>query len=113
MESRQRQFQTFKAKKVAIDSKINSEEFKENIIRKIGQEKDRLVSDIKRKFAIIAENVKLAEKKAYEEVVKNFKVIYGKISTLIKEENDSQKRYKLWEVKCSELFEKAEAMRRI
>jgi hypothetical protein len=101
MEGRQRQFQAFKAKKVAIDSKINSEQFKENIIRKIGQEKDRLVTDIKRKFALIAENVKLAEKKAYEEVVKNFKAIYAKITTLMKEENDSQKRYKLWEVRCS------------
>lgn len=33
------------------------------------------------------ENVKLAEKKAYEDVVKNFKTVYTKILTLIKEEN--------------------------
>jgi hypothetical protein len=51
--------------------------------------------------------MKLAEKRAYEDVVKNFKTIYSKISTLIKEENDSQKKYKIWELKCTELFQKA------
>lgn len=38
----------------------------------------------------------MAEKKAYEEVVKNFKTVYSKITALIKEENDSQRRYKQW-----------------
>jgi hypothetical protein len=41
-------------------------------------------------------------------VAKNFKTIYGKITTLIKEENDSQRRYKQWEAKCSELFQRAD-----
>lgn len=80
------------------------------MVRKITAEKDRLVGEIKRKFEEIAENVRVAEKKAYEEVVKNFKAVYGKITTLIKEENDSQRRYKQWEAKCSELFQKADRM---
>lgn len=85
MQARYAQFQSFKTKKVTLDSKINSEEFKENIVKKIGKEKDRLISDIKKKFAQITENIKLAEKKAYEDVIKNFKTIYSKITTLIKE----------------------------
>jgi hypothetical protein len=87
MESRYELFQSYKSKKVSLDSKINSNEFKESIIKKIGQEKDRLIFDIKKKFAQIHENVKLAEKKAYEDVIKNFKLVYSKISTLLKEEN--------------------------
>ena len=55
----------------------------------------------------------MAEKKAYEEVVKNFKTVYVKITSLMKEENDSQKKYKLWELKCTELFQKAEKMRKL
>jgi hypothetical protein len=50
--------------------------------------------------------MKLAEKKAYEDVVKNFKTIYSKISTLIKEENDSQKKYKIWELKMRRALSK-------
>lgn len=41
-------------------------------------------------------------------MAKNFKAIYSKITMLIKEENDSQRRYKQWEAKCSELFQKAD-----
>ena len=55
----------------------------------------------------------MAEKKAYEDVVKNFKLVYSKITALMKEENDSLKKYKQWESKCSELFQKAEKMKRI
>lgn len=65
-------------------------------MRKITAEKDRLVGEIKRKFEEISENVRMAEKKAYEEVVKNYKLVYAKITALIKEENDSQRRYKQW-----------------
>lgn len=55
----------------------------------------------------------MAEKKAYEDVVKNFKIVYSKITALMKEENDSLKKYKQWESKCSELFQKAEKMKKI
>ena len=68
-----------------MDSKLSSDEFKENIIKKIGKEKDRLITDIKNKFTQINDNIKLAEKKAYEDVIKNFKIIYSKITTLMKE----------------------------
>ena len=85
MESRYGQFQSFKAKKAGLDSKLSSDEFKENIIKKIGREKDRLISEIKKKFTQIDDNIKLAEKKAYEYVIKNFKIIYSKITTLMKE----------------------------
>lgn len=73
--------------KSSLDAKINSNEFKENIVKKIGQEKDRLIFDIKKKFAKITENIKLAEKKAYEDVIKNFKTVYSKILSIMKEEN--------------------------
>lgn len=56
-------------------------------MKKIAQEKERLVSDIKKKFAKITENIKLAEKKAYEDVIKNFKTVYAKILSIMKEEN--------------------------
>ena len=68
-----------------MDSKLSSDEFKENIIKKIGKEKDRLITDIKNKFTQINDDIKLAEKKAYEDVIKNFKIIYSKITTLMKE----------------------------
>jgi hypothetical protein len=68
-----------------LDSKLSSDEFKENIIKKIGKEKDRLITDIKNKFTQINDDIKLAEKKAYEDVIKNFKIIYSKITTLMKE----------------------------
>lgn len=68
-----------------MDSKLSSDEFKENIIKKIGKEKDRLITDIKNKFTQINDNIKLAEKKAYEDVIKNFKIIYSRITTLMKE----------------------------
>ena len=44
-----------------------------------------MITDIKNKFTQINDNIKLAEKKAYEDVIKNFKVIYSKITTLMKE----------------------------
>lgn len=56
-------------------------------MKKIGQEKDRLIFDIKKKFSKITENIKLAEKKAYEDVIKNFKTVYSKILSIMKEEN--------------------------
>lgn len=56
-------------------------------MKKIGQEKDRLIFDIKKKFAKITENIKMAEKKAYEDVIKNFKTVYSKILSIMKEEN--------------------------
>jgi hypothetical protein len=44
-----------------------------------------LISEIKKKFTQIDDNIKLAEKRAYEDVIKNFKIIYSKITTLMKE----------------------------
>jgi len=40
--------------------------------------------DIKKKFAQMYDNIKLAEKKAFEDVLKNFKIVYQKITSLIK-----------------------------
>ncbi len=84
MAEKAQEFRGFRARKQALDLRTSSSEFKEEIVRKISQEKDRLVSEIKKKFAQISENVRLAEKKAYEDVVKNFKIVYARISTLIK-----------------------------
>lgn len=113
MAGRAEEFRGFRVRKQALDMRTSSNEFKEGIIRKISHEKDRLISEIKKKFGQISENVRLAEKKAYEDVVKNFKIVYARISTLIKEENDSHKKYRLWELKCTDLFQKAEKMTRI
>ena len=44
-----------------------------------------MISEIKKKFTQIDDNIKLAEKRAYEDVIKNFKIIYSKITTLMKE----------------------------
>lgn len=96
MAGRAEEFRSFRVRKQTLDMRTSSNEFKEGIIRKISQEKDRLISEIKKKFGQISENVRLAEKKAYEDVVKNFKIVYARISTLIKEENDSHKKYRLW-----------------
>jgi hypothetical protein len=113
MQQTQLQFQGYRARKAELDQRLSSSEFREGVARKITAEKDRLVGQIKRKFEEITENVRMAEKKAYDEVVKNFKAVYGKISALMKEENDSQRRYKQWEPKCSELFKKAEQIKKI
>ena len=43
METTYGQLQSFKSRKAELDSKINNNEFKEGIIKKIGQEKDRIV----------------------------------------------------------------------
>jgi hypothetical protein len=104
------QFQNYRSRKAELDLRLSSSEFREGVVRKITTEKDRLVGEIKRRFEEITENVRMAEKKAYEEVVKNFKTVYAKITALMKEENDSQRRFKQWEAKCSELFQKAERL---
>lgn len=101
MTQTQARFQSYRTRKAELDMRLSSSEFKEGIVRKITTEKERLIGEIKRKFEAITENVRMAEKKAYEEVVKNFKTVYGKISALIKEENDSQRKYKQWEAKCT------------
>lgn len=54
METTYEQFQSYKNRKNELDSKISNNEFKEGIIKKIGQEKDRIVFEIKKKFAEIS-----------------------------------------------------------
>lgn len=113
MQQRRDQFADYRARKQTLEARLGSPEFKESVVGKIGEQKNRLVLDIKRKFAAVYENVRLAEKKAFEDVVKNFKAVYQRITALIREENDSQKKYKQWEQKCAELFAKADAAPRI
>lgn len=80
-----------------LDNKIASKEFKDGLLAKIGTEKQRVISEIKSKFSVLQDNVRLAEKQAYEDVAKSFKGIIQKIRTLLKEENDCQIRYREWE----------------
>ena len=51
MAGRAEEFRGFRVRKQALDMRTSSSEFKEGIVRKISQEKDRLVSEIKKKFA--------------------------------------------------------------
>lgn len=39
--------------------------------------------------------------------------MYARISALIKEENDAQKKYRLWELKCTELFQQGQKIKSI
>jgi hypothetical protein len=55
-----------------------------------------LVGEIKRKFVNLYDNIKMAEKQAFDDVVKHFKAIYHRIVAMLKEENDSQLRYREW-----------------
>ncbi len=109
MRERENLFQVFKGQKEATDQRISSKEFRQEVVAKIGSEKERVVSQIREKFSLLYENVKLAEKQAYEDVVKNFRNIYQKITALIKEENDCQVRYREWEQRCRRLFSEAES----
>jgi predicted nuclease with TOPRIM domain len=81
---KKQEFSSFKTKKEALDQRLSSQEFKDSIVKKIGEQKDRLVTDIKKKFAHLYENIRMAEKKAFEDVVKNFKTVYLRITSLIK-----------------------------
>jgi hypothetical protein len=54
MAEKAEEFRGFKMRKQALDLRTSSSEFKEGIVRKISQEKDRLVSEIKKKFAQIS-----------------------------------------------------------
>ena len=42
------------------------------------------MNEIKNKFVNLYENIRLAEKQAFEDVVKHFKTIYQKIVALVK-----------------------------
>ena len=44
------------------------------------REKERLVQQVRKKFNSLYDNVKLAEKKVYEDLVRSFKEISKKIS---------------------------------
>lgn len=100
MQQKEAEFQSFRSRKAILECRSNSADFKEGIVKKIGEHKNRLVADIKKKFGQLHENLKLAEKKAYEDVAKKFKTVSQKISELVKQENDHQKEYRLWERKC-------------
>jgi hypothetical protein len=54
MAGRAEEFRSFRVRKQALDMRTSSNEFKEGIIRKISQEKDRLISEIKKKFGQIS-----------------------------------------------------------
>lgn len=54
MAGRAEEFRGFRVRKQALDMRTSSSEFKEGIVRKISQEKDRIVSEIKKKFAQIS-----------------------------------------------------------
>ena len=46
---------------------------------------------------------------AFEDLSKNYKAIYRKISNLLKEEKECQVRFKDWESRCKKLITEAEA----
>lgn len=48
--------------------------------------KNQLITDIRKKFSQLSENMKLAEKKVYEDLAKSFKTINGRVSELLKAE---------------------------
>lgn len=50
MAQTQAQFQSYRSRKVELDQRLSSNEFRDGVVRKITAEKDRLVGEIKRKF---------------------------------------------------------------
>lgn len=102
-------FREVQEEKEAIDNRIGSREFQQEVVRKIGAEKERVVSEIREKFTLLYDNVRLAEKQAFEDVVKNFRSIYQTIISLIKEESDYQVRFKAWQKNCRKWLAEAVA----
>jgi len=85
MKQRKELFHDYVRKKELLEKRFESNEFKEGLITKINTEKERLIFEIKGKFGALQDNIRLAEKQAYEDLSKNFKSIYKKISKLLKE----------------------------
>ena len=85
MVERQQDFIQCKLKKVELEERIGSSQFREEVVGRINREKERLVGDVKRKFGVLVENVKLAEKRAFEEIVRKFKGLFARISSIMKE----------------------------
>ena len=113
MVERQQEFIEYKLKKVELEEKIGSVKFKEEVVEKINKQKERLIGDVRKKFAVLLQNIKLAEKKVFQEIVRKFKGIFTKITDIMKEENQAQKKYADWAKQCGMLFNKAEKMEKI
>ena len=54
------------------------------------------MGEVRKKFNALYDNVKLAEKKVYEDLVRSFREVSKKVSQMTKEEGDAGKRYRLW-----------------
>lgn len=75
------------------------------MIAKITVHKNKLVNEIKQKFKELQENIKLAEKRAFDDVAKRFKVVAQKIALLDRQEQQSHLLYQKWNNSCLQLFQ--------
>ena len=79
MQKKQEDFEGCRSRKALIDGRMESEEYKEKIVARVTEHKNKLITDIRKKFSGLIENIKLAEKNVYEDLAKKFKVMNQKI----------------------------------
>lgn len=68
---------------------------------------------MKRKFAQLQENIKLAEKRAFEEVAKRLKTIASQVSQVARQDNELQRQFEVWEAQSKAAIEASEGCKRI
>ena len=86
MKERREAFRTQLKNKELIMQQFEGNQFKQNLISKINTEKERIILEIRAKFSYLQDNIKLAERQAYDDLSKHYKNIYKKIASLLKEE---------------------------
>jgi prephenate dehydrogenase len=92
-------------RKSQLDRKLSSSAFREAMIAKITTHKNKLVAEIKQKFKELQENIKLAEKRAFDDVAKRFKVVAQKITLLDRQDQQTHQLYQKWHSACQPLFQ--------
>jgi len=75
------------------------------MIGKITVHKNKLVNDIKQKFKELQENLKLAEKRAFDDVAKRFKTVAQRIVVLDKQDQQSHLMYQKWHKTCAQFLQ--------
>ena len=75
------------------------------MIAKITTHKTKLIAEIKQKFKELQENIKLAEKRAFDDVAKKFKIVAQKITQLDRQDQQAHQLYQKWHSSCQPLFQ--------
>ena len=86
--------------KKEIDLKLKGKQFQVGITEELNKKKDRLILEIRTKYKQVHEQLKEAQEKTYNQLIKAFRAINSQITHLNREKHQIEKQYKEWEKDC-------------